>query len=188
MLSRGHRMSPPVGTPATGGQEIKANDEGFGLSFFLHRLTDEALMEGFSDYSDLIAWGKHFLVIPCLSRLASRALPSHCRQQGHGLAQGMVPHGTALRFCQDLRTSSDKQPVPMAAPLPAACLGEPLGAGSTHPPYPWPLSTCGLWWSGCPQQLLVPAGLSLGDFQHCSFHFSAAEVEAYGRLKGINDA
>lgn len=123
----------PVGTPAAGEQEIKANDEGFGLSFFLHRLTDEALMEGFSDYSDLIAWGKHFLLIPCLSSLASRALPSHCRQRGHGLAQGMVPHGTALRFCQDLRTSPDKRPVPMAVPLPGACLGEPLG-GPVHSP------------------------------------------------------
>lgn len=37
-----------------------------------------------------------------------------------------------LRSCQDLRTSPDKRPVPMAVPLPAACLGEPLG-GLVHP-------------------------------------------------------
>lgn len=115
----------PIGTPAAGEQEIKASAEGFGLSFFLRRLTDAALMEGFSDYSDLIAWGKHFLVIPCLSSLASGALPSLCRQRGHGLAQGMVPHGTAPAL---LPGPQDK-PRQMASAhgcVPACCM--PRGA------------------------------------------------------------
>lgn len=41
---------------------------------------------------------------------------------------------------------------------------------------------------GCHPSLPVTSGLSLGDFQHCSFHFSAAGEAAYGGLKGINDA
>lgn len=49
--------------------------KGFDLSFFLCRLTDPALTEGFSDYSDLIAWGKHFLAISYVSVLSRWVFP-----------------------------------------------------------------------------------------------------------------
>lgn len=77
-------------------------------------------------------------------------------------------------------------------------LGSPGGAGSTRPPSAWRRqhgqcrqpgkSSVAEEVLGSHPPLSVAPGLSLGDFQHCSFHFSAAGEEAYGRLKGINDA
>lgn len=65
------------------------------MSFFPRRLTDPALTGGFSDYSDLIAWGKPFPAIPCLPSLALRTAGSVGLAQGRAgtarVAHGAVP-------------------------------------------------------------------------------------------------
>lgn len=92
--------------------------------------------------------------------------------------------------------------------LPAGCclqscscllhaLGSPGGARSAHPPLAWHRqrgqcrqpgkSSVAKEALGSHPPPSVTPGLSLGDFQHCSFHFSAEGEEAHGRLKGIND-
>lgn len=125
--------------------------EGFGLSFFLCRLTDPALTEGFSDYSDLIAWGKHFLAIIYVSGLARWVFPFAPGRAGTALAWHAAPAlgdkavpregwsqpgwhtGLHPHPGQAFRTSPAGWMLPAAVLLPAACLGDPR-RGRIHTP------------------------------------------------------
>lgn len=171
------------------------------MSFFPRRLTDPALTGGFSDYSDLIAWGKPFPAIPCLPSLALRTVGSV------GLARGRagttrVAHGAVPMPWPGLQNKPGWMNTARGC-APTCCL--PWGAPGrpdplAHPFFLGPEARAG--WAaraarrvrgvrevfGCHPSLPVTSGLSLGDFQHCSFHFSAAGEAAYGGLKGINDA
>lgn len=121
------------------------------MSFFLCRLTDPAPTEGFSDYSDLIAWGKHFLAITYASGLARWVFPFTPWTAGTALAwhaapvlgdtagprEGQSQPGWHTRLpprsSQPFRTSPAGWMLPAVALLPAACLGEPWG-GRIHSP------------------------------------------------------
>lgn len=115
--------------------------KGFGLSFFLCRLTDSALTEGFSDYRDLIAQGKHFLAIMHVSGLAGwlfafapcmvgTALLWHAAlAHGDAATAAWVPTGLHPRSSQAFGTSP---PEGHCLPL-CSCLGGPWRAWIRSP-------------------------------------------------------
>lgn len=190
------------------------------MSFFLCRLTDPALTEGFSDYSNLIAWGETFpsnYLCVCLGLLGVSLRPTNGEDSPRtalgdtaGPREGQWQPGGNPHGCTRALARPSGQALPDGCCLqlcscPAACPGEPWRGWIRSPTLhlaqaAWAARAVqaakqvlggrgGPWWPRrSSAATFVAPGFSLGNFQHCSFRFSAAGEEAYGCLKGINDA
>lgn len=161
--------------PAAGGWRRQPARNGFDLSFFfLCRLTDPALAEVFSDHSDLIAWGKHFLavtpvpvlarwVFPFARRMAAAAWHGTQRPRGRTatarVAQAL-PDGCHLQWCPG-RPWRGRIPSPtLLLEQAAGCPrwpGGPWGhpALAVAPGSAWVNSSVALFISGLQEKLVV---------------------------------
>lgn len=119
--------------PAAGGKSQQGMD--LVCPFFLRRLTDPALTEVFSDHSDLIARGKHFLAITSAPVLARWVFPSARRWQEQPATAHSRPRARAAtaRLAQALRDGCCLQWCPCLL----RALGGPGEAGSPRPPSAW---------------------------------------------------
>lgn len=135
----------------------------------------------------------------------SHGTRGHSRPQGRAVAAWGEPTRLHPRSGRAFRTSPAGWMLPAVVLLPAACPGEPWRGWIRSPTLhlaqaAWAARAVqaakqvlggrgGPWWPRrSSAATFVAPGFSLGNFQHCSFRFSAAGEEAYGCLKGINDA